>query len=81
MNNGSGLLFNWSRLGDCEHTVVAWVDGVESGRVTVQGTTLGVEFVHSATNACEVKNFSHLEQSVLLEWQQNSQSFEIKNME
>lgn len=106
MNNGFGLLSNWSRLGDGEHTVVAWVDGVELGRATVQGATLGVEFVHRATDACEVKDFPHLvlvyfeiftltetvtyspnctstphlEQSVLLEWQQNGQNFVTKNM-
>ena len=30
-NNGFGLVFNWNRLGEGEHTVVAQVDGVEFG--------------------------------------------------
>ena len=40
-DNGFGLLFNWNLLGEGEHEVVAFVDGVELGRATVQVTTLG----------------------------------------
>ena len=43
--NGFGLLFNWNRLEDGDHTVIALVDGEELGRATVQVTTLGAEFV------------------------------------
>ena len=43
-DNGFGLLFNWNRLGDGEHTVVALVDGAELGRAVVRVTTLGEEF-------------------------------------
>ena len=34
-DNGFGLLFNWNRLEDGAHEVVAFVDGVELGRATV----------------------------------------------
>ena len=40
-DNGFGLLFNWGRLGDGEHEVVAFVDGVELGRATVWVTRPG----------------------------------------
>ena len=40
-DNGFGLLFNWNRLGDGEHAVVAFVDEEELGRATVRVTTLG----------------------------------------
>ncbi len=40
-DNGFGLLFNWNRLGEGDHTVVALVDGVELGRATVTVTTVG----------------------------------------
>ena len=43
--NGFGLLFNWNLLGEGAHEVVAFVDGEELGRATVQVTTLGAEFV------------------------------------
>ena len=40
-DNGFGLLFNWNLLGDGEHEVVAFVDGIELARATVTVTTLG----------------------------------------
>ena len=41
VDNGFGLLFNWNLLGEGEHEVVAYVDGVELGRATVRVTTVG----------------------------------------
>ena len=40
-DNGFGLLFNWNLLGDGEHEVVAFVDGVELSRTTVTVTDVG----------------------------------------
>ena len=76
-DNGFGLLFNWNLLGDGEHEVVAYVDDVELGRATVQVTTLGVEFVRDVEGECVVEDFPMLGETVLLEWQQNSQNFVI----
>ena len=76
-DNGFGLLFNWNRLGDGVHTVVALVDGVELGRATVTVTTLGEEFVEDAVGECLVENFPYPGQQVTLEWQQNQQNFVI----
>ena len=45
MYNGFGLLFNWNRLGDGEHEVVAKVGDLELGRATVTVMTLGEEFL------------------------------------
>ena len=80
-DNGFGLLFNWNLLGDGEHEVVAFVDGVELGRATVRVTTLGHEFLREAEGECVVEDFPRLGQSVLLEWQQNSQNFVITDVE
>ena len=76
-DNGFGLLFNWNRLGDGVHTVVALVDEVELGRATVTVTTLGQEFLQGAEGECVVGDFPRLGQRVTLEWQQNSQNFTI----
>ena len=76
-DNGFGLLFNWNRLGDGEHTVVALVDGVELGRATVTVTTLGQKFVEDAAGECLVEDFPYPGQQVTLEWQQNQQNFVI----
>ena len=76
-DNGFGLLFNWNLLGDGEHTVVAFVDGVELGRATVTVTTLGQEFLRDVTGTCEAADFPTLGERVTLVWQQNSQNFVI----
>ena len=80
-DNGFGLLFNWNRLGAGEHEVVAYVDGVELGRATVQVTTLGHEFLRGAEGECVVANFPMPGETVTLEWQQNSQNFVITDRE
>ena len=80
-DNGFGLLFNWNLLGEGEHAVVAFVDNIELGRATVQVTTLGQEFLRGAEGECMADDFPRLGQSVLLEWQQNSQNFVITDVE
>ena len=84
-DNGFGLLFNWNLLGDGEHEVVAFVDGIELGRATVRVTTVGEgaeeEFLRGVEGECVVEDFPRLGQSVLLEWQQNSQNFVITEVE
>ena len=80
-DNGFGLLFNWNLLGDGEHTVVAYVDGVELGRATVRVTTLGAEFLRGVAGECVVENFPTTGETVTLEWQQNQQNFVITDIE
>ena len=80
-DNGFGLLFNWNRLGEGEHTVVAWVDGVELGRAVVTVTTVGEgeeeEFLRDVEGECVVEDFPMPGETVRLEWQQNNQNFVI----
>ena len=80
-DNGFGLLFNWNRLGDGEHDVVAFVDGVELGRATVRVTTLGQEFLRGAEGECVADDFPRPGHRVWLEWQQNSQNFVMTDVE
>ena len=76
-DNGFGLLFNWNRLEDGEHEVVAYVDAVELGRATVTVTTLGEEFVRGVEGACVVEDFPMRGERVTLRWQQTSQNFAV----
>ena len=76
-DNGFGLLFNWNRLGDGEHAVVAWVDEVELGRATLTVTTLGEEFVEDVAGSCEVADFPMAGETVTLVWQESNQNFVI----
>ena len=80
-DNGFGLLFNWNRLREGEHTVVALVDGIELGRATVTVTTLGQEFLRGVTGTCEAEDFPGVDETVTLEWQQTSQNFVIAGEE
>ena len=80
-DNGFGLLFNWNLLGEGEHEVVAYVDGVELGRATVRVTTLGAEFLRGVEGECMAEDFPMLGETVTLEWQQNSQNFVITDVE
>ena len=74
-DNGFGLLFNWNRLGDGAHAVVAFVDDVELGRATVTVTTLGEEFLRGVEGECVVEDFPDIGQTVPLAWQQSRQNF------
>ena len=74
-DNGFGLLFNWNRLEDGEHTVAALVDGIELGRATVTVTTLGAEFLRDVAGTCAVDAFPSPGETVTLVWQQTSQNF------
>ena len=76
-DNGFAMAFNWSLLGDGQHTVVAKADGVEIGRATVTVTTLGEEFVRGAEGEALVQDFPLPGQSVTVEWQQAHQNFTI----
>ena len=84
-DNGFGLLFNWNRLGDREHEVVAYADGVELGWATVRVTTVGEgeeeEFLRDAEGECVVDDFPTAGQTTTLEWQQTSQNFVITDVE
>ena len=80
-DNGFGLLFNWNRLGEGEHEVVASVDGEELGRAVVRVTTLGVEFLRGVAGECVVEDFPLDGQTTTLEWQQSWQNFVMTAVE
>ena len=76
-DNGFGLLFNWNLLGDGEHEVVAFVDGIELDRATVMVTTLGSEFLRDVEGSCTVPDFPSVGETVTVEWQESKQNFVI----
>ena len=77
INNGFGLLFNWNLLGDGEHTVAAFVDGVELGRASVTVTTLEEEFLRDAGGAFTLPGFPGADIAVKIQWQEAQQNFVI----
>ena len=79
-DNGFGLLYNWNRLGDGQHTVSARADGEEFGRATFTVTTLGKDFRDDVSGEFVVKDFpvNGHNVDVALSWQQSLQNFVIQ---
>lgn len=81
INNGFGLLFNWNRLGNGQHTVSALANGVEFGRATFTVTTLGLgeEFRKGLSREdVVVADFPEVGADTTLVWQQSLQNFVIQ---
>ena len=76
-DNGFGLLVNWNRFGEGEHTVVALVDGVELGRATITVTTLGEEFPRGLEGEYVLDGFPDSESAVVIRWEESLQNFVI----
>ena len=77
-NNGFGLLFNWNRLGDGQHTVSARADGVEFGSAIFTVTTLGKDFRDDVSGEFVVEGFPTEGNQITLGWQQSLQNFTIQ---
>ncbi len=80
-DNGFGLLWNWNKLGEGQHTVRALVDGEEVAHSTFTVTTLGEEFVRGLRGAYALPDFPTAGQTVTVEWQEALQNFTITGVE
>ena len=80
-DNGFGLLFNWNRLGEGQHTVRAYADGEEFGHSTFTVTTLGEEFPKGLAQTHEIEDFPAEGQTTTVEWQTGQQNFVITGVE
>ena len=76
-DNGFGLLLNWNRLGEGEHTITVFVDGQELGRSTITVTTLGEEFPEGLEGEYTLDGFPDSESSVVIRWEESLQNFVI----
>ena len=76
-DNGFGVLFNWNRLDDGEHTVRLLIDGEEWATATFTVTTLGEEFRLGLTRTEPIVDFPGPGEVVTVEWQQAQQNFVI----
>ena len=81
IDNGFGLLFNWNRLGDGEHTVQAKADGVEFGSATVRVSTFGEEFLRNVGKHARLENFPDTGTDLIVAWQQSLQNFTIARLD
>ena len=80
-DNGFGVLFNWNRLGDGQHTVRAYADNEAFAHSTFTVTTLGEEFAEGLARTHEIEDFPAEGQTTTVEWQQGQQNFVITAVE
>jgi CubicO group peptidase (beta-lactamase class C family) len=79
-NNGFYTYWNWAILGDGEHTVVAYDNGVEFARSTFTVTTAGEEFVLGAQARVRVPDFPSVGETTWFAWNQSTQHLEMEQV-
>lgn len=76
-DNGFGLLYNFNLLGDGQHTVRVFADGVQFAQSTIEVTTIGGEqFIGGARSSTKVNSLS-LDRELQLQWQESKQNYVI----
>jgi hypothetical protein len=76
-NNGWAFLWNWNRLGDGQHTVAVFDNGVQFGAATFTVQTLGQEFRTDLSKSTTISDFPEAGQTTTLTWEQGQQNFVI----
>ena len=79
-NVGFVTIWNWSILGDGEHEAVAYDDGVEFARAVFTVGSTGEEFLQGAQDECLLANFPRGGETTVLEWNESTQHFEIREV-
>ena len=77
INNAYVLQWNYALLGDGEHTLRLFDDGVEFASAAFTVQTLGEPFVRGLSGEYLVDDFPEDGQAVILEWQQGKQGFGV----
>ena len=76
-DNGFGYTFNWNRLGNGQHNLKAYADGVEFANVNFNVTTLGVEYLEGASGEYTLSGFPQTGDTVTVRWAEPHQNFVI----
>lgn len=76
-HTGYILQVNWAELGDGEHVVVAYDNGVEFDRATFTVGSTGEKFVEGVRRRTVVDGFPAPGERALLEWNESTQHFEV----
>jgi hypothetical protein len=75
INNAYVLQWNYALLGDGDHTLRLYDDGVEFAASTFSVKTLGEGFVDGLSGSFRVADFPAAGDSVVISWQQERQGF------
>ena len=68
---------NWGYVGDGEHVVVAYDNGVEFDRATFTVGSTGEEFLKDVRRRSIIENFPTIGEDTLVEWNESTQHFEV----
>ena len=79
-DTGYALLWNWNILGDGQHTVRVFADGVEFDSATVTVHTFGEEFLQGITASTDITLLDR-QKNVFVQWQETKQNFGIVQIE
>ncbi len=74
-DNGFGYTVNWNELGDGNHTLRAFANGVQFAQVAFTVTTLGVNYVPGGSIGYTLSNFPQIGRNVTLQWSAPHQNF------
>ncbi len=74
-NTGFAYLINWNLAGNGQHTIRVYDNGVQFVQATFTATTLGTEFLHSASGRYILPNFPLPGVDVSIRWQESAQNF------
>ena len=77
VNNAYVLQWNYALLGDGEHTLRLFDDGVEFASSTFSVQTLGAPFVRDLSGDFLIRDFPEAGDEVVIEWQQGKQGFGV----
>lgn len=76
-DNGFSYLINWNLLGDGEHTLRLYDNGVQFAESTFEVVTLGTNFLRGITGSRHMADFPTPGEGTTLQWQQGAQGFVI----
>ncbi len=76
-NVGFVAIWNWGELGDGTYTAIAYDNGVPFDENTFTVATPGADFLEGASKQITVDDFPNPGDTMVLEWNQSTQHFEI----
>lgn len=80
-NNGFGITLNWNLIGNGQHTIRAFADGVQFADVDFNVTTLGVNFLTGASGSYFLQGFPSVGHNTTISWSEAHQNFVITDFE
>lgn len=76
-NNGYGMVYAWGLLGQGEHSMSTFIDGLEVSRVEFEVNGLPNPFTRGLAGEYEIEDFPEAGQSVFIRWSEPDQNFVI----